>query len=296
MKYSRTSIYGCFDDFIIDQNVKNNSPKTIEYYKMAFRQFERYYDCNNDITSIDLRLLKNYLLYLKEGNIKDVSVQSYIRAFRAFLTWCYNEEILPVNYSEKFRLPKSKRSIIDVLTDEEIKRLLNCFNLNYIIHLRDYCICSLMLDSGLRKEEVITLKISNMHLTEGYAIVDGKGNKQRNIPIGLSTRKYITKYLRKRAHIDSDYVFITSQGNPISFSTISQLFKKLKKRADIPRLHAHLLRHTFATKYLENGGDIYSLQQILGHTTLEMVKRYVHINDGLKVKRFTQFSPLDNIK
>lgn len=294
MDNNRTSINNCFDEFIIDQKIKNNSPKTIEYYQMAFRQFQRYYDCNNDITSINMKLLKGYTLYLREKDITDTSLQSYVRAFRAFLTWCYNEDILPVNYSEKYKLPKSQRKTIDILTEEEIKRLLGCFNLYNIIQLRDYCICSLMLDSGLRKDEVITLKKEHLHLNEGYAIVDGKGNKQRTVPIGLNTRKYLAKYLRKQIY-ESDYVFVTTRGTAITHTTMTQLFKKLKKRADIERLHAHLLRHTFATKYLENGGDMFSLQQILGHTTLEMVRRYVHINNGLKVKRFSEFSPLDNL-
>ncbi|MBR2027826.1 MAG: tyrosine-type recombinase/integrase [Oscillospiraceae bacterium] len=105
----------------------------------------------------------------------------------------------------------------------------------------------------------------------------------------------LAKYLRKKSFIKSNYVFVTSKGEPIKLSTISQLFKKLKVRAEIPRLHAHLLRHTFATKFLENGGDIYTLQQILGHTTLEMVKRYVHITPKAKARKYALHSPLDNM-
>lgn len=290
-----TTINQAMDEFIIDQKVKGNSPKTVTYYQMAFRQFKGFYDCDSDISLLKLKNLKEYTLYLQTKDISDTSLQSYVRALRAFITWCYNEEILDVNYSEKYKLPKSKQKVIDILTDEEINRLFGCFNVYSITQLRDYCICSLMLGSGLRKDEVITLKVANLHLGEGYAIVDGKGNKQRTVPLSLKSRKYLAKYLRKQIYI-SDYVFVTTSGKPISHTTLTQLFKKLKKRADIPRLHAHLLRHTFATKYLENGGDMFSLQQILGHTTLEMVKKYVHLNDGLKVRRFSEFSPLDNIK
>lgn len=156
---------------------------------MAFRQFQRYYDCDNEIHTIDIKLLKGYTLFLQQKDITDTSMQSYIRALRAFLSWCYAEDILTENLSEKYRLPKSKRKTIDVLTDEEIKRLFDCFNTDYIVQLRDYCICSLMLDSGLRKEEVITLKINSVHLSEGYVIVDGKGNKQRDVPIGKKNPK-----------------------------------------------------------------------------------------------------------
>ncbi len=82
---------------------------------------------------------------------------------------------------------------------------------------------------------------------------------------------------------------------PLEITTVKQLFRKLKKCADIPRLRPHLLRHTFAARYLENGGDIYSLQHILGHTSLEMVKKYVHLTDRKMAVYFPQYSPLDNL-
>ena len=153
-----------------------------------------------------------------------------------------------------------------------------------------------MLDSGLRLHEVVTLTIDHLHLPEGYLIVDGKGNKQRLVPIGLHTRKVLFRYLSRRPGCaPADRVFLMSSLEPITDNTLRQMFRKLKKRADIPRLRAHLLRHTFATRYLENGGDMYDLQQILGHTSLEMVKKYVHSTTRKIVPSFPRFSPLDNL-
>jgi len=286
------------EEFLLEQRCKGNSPKTIDYYNGAFKIFTNYYDGNNDIESITVPLLRKYTLFLGEDGVRtSTTIQSYVRALRAFLTWCYNEEILSTNLSEKYKLPKAKRKTIDVLTDVEINKLMSSFNTNYYVHLRNYCICALMLDSGLRMEEVVTLKISNLHIPEGYAIIDGKGNKERTVPLGDNTRRYLLKYQRKRyPREQTDFLFLTTSGYPINKNTIKQLFRKLKKKLDIPRLRAHLLRHTFATKYLSNGGDMYSLQQILGHTSLEMVKRYVHITHQMSVKNFSSFSPLDNIK
>jgi integrase/recombinase XerC/integrase/recombinase XerD len=266
------------------------------YYKSSVGRFIAFAGCNLELSALSLPILRRYALHLREADLNSITLQSYVRALRAFLTWCYSEELLPVNLSEKFRLPKAQRKEIDVLTDEEARRLMAFFNPRYLIHLRNYCICALMLDSGLRMNEVVTLDLPLLHLAEGYAIVNGKGNKQRVVPLGLHSRKALLRYLNRRPGCaQTDRVFLMSDLRPITESTVKQLFRKLKKRVGIPRIKAHLLRHTFATRYLENGGDIYSLQQILGHTSLEMVKRYVHTTHRKTVSKFSDFSPLDRL-
>jgi len=153
-----------------------------------------------------------------------------------------------------------------------------------------------MLDSGLRMNEVTTLNMNAIHLAEGYIIVDGKGNKQRIVPIGLHTKKHLMKYSALRpADLEHDTFFLQVNTTPLENSTVKQLFRKLKIQSNIPRLKAHLLRHTFATRYLENGGDIYSLQVILGHTSLEMVKRYVHTTPLKIVRKYAVYSPMDTL-
>ena len=157
--------------------------------------------------------------------------------------------------------------------------------------------CALMLDSGLRKSEVVGLLLEDLRIVEGYLVVNGKGNKQRIVPLGHKTQKYLIKYVALRpVCARHKYLFLTQHLTPIGGATISRLFKKLKKDLLTPRIRAHLLRHTFATKYLENGGNIYALQQILGHTSLDMVKKYVHLTSQKNVVNFANFSPLDNVR
>lgn len=284
------------EDYMLEQRVRGNSAKTLEYYAGALGKFEKYAGAQYQLEEITLHLLRQYTVHLQDSGLSTTSIQSYVRALRAFLTWCYGEEYLPVDLSEKFRLPKAKRPTIDILTDEEICRIMGCFNLKNEIQLRNYCICSLMLDSGLRLNEVVTLTMEHLHLPEGYAIVDGKGNKQRQVPFGYATRKVLMRYLRRRpACAASDRVFLQSNLKPITQVTIKQLFKKLKRKTEIPRLHPHLLRHTFATRYLENGGDIYSLREILGHTSLTMVQKYLHLTQQKTTQKFPNFSPMDRI-
>lgn len=183
---------------------------------------------------------------------------------------------------------------IDILTEEEIQRLFSCFNGRDFYSVRNYCIVALMLDSGLRLNEVVTLKSSKIHIVEGYIIVNGKGNKERFVPLGLNSKKALLRYLGYIPKSEKETpLFVKNTLIPINQSTVKQLFRKLKTKANIPRLRPHLLRHTFATRYLENGGDIYSLQLILGHTSLEMVKRYVHLIPSKTTVNFSNLSPLD---
>ena len=290
------TIQEALTDFLIEQQIRGNTPKTIQYYSLSVGLYARFAGSDTPLQEITLNSLRAYYLLLAERNISSTTIQTYIRALRSFLTWCYQQEYILVNLSEKFRLPKAQRKAIDVLTDSEVRRLLFCFNLRYLVHLRNYCMCSLMLDSGLRLHEVVTLTMEHTHLPEGYIIVDGKGNKQRVVPLGMNTRKFLFRYLSRRPGCAStDRVFLMSNLQPVTDATLRQMFRKLKKRSGIPRLRAHLLRHTFATRYLENGGDMYALQQILGHTSLEMVKKYVHSTTRKLVPKFPEFSPLDNL-
>lgn len=290
------TIQSTIDEFMLDQQIKGNSPKTIIYYTCALKSFTNFHSADAPLESITLALLRQYAASLQNRPLNSVSRQSYIRALRAFLTWCYEQDYLPVNYSEKFRLPKAKRQEINVLTDAEARRLMDSFDQKSTLQLRNYCICALMLDSGLRMNEVVTLQVENVHVAEGYAIVNGKGNKQRTVPLGLQGRRALSRYLRQRpAPPNSGPVFVLSNGRPITQTTVKTLFRKLKKDLDMPRLHAHLLRHTFATRFLENGGDIYTLQHILGHTSLEMVRRYVHLTQRKTAVKFPAYSPLDRL-
>lgn len=281
-------------EFLIDQQIKGNTAKTRLYYEKSLAIFIAFIR-EKPVEALTMADLKAYSLSLmNKGTMSTTTVQTYVRALRAFLSWCWRDGYISENLPERYRLPKAKKYAVDVLTDSEINTVLSCFDLKTDIGLRNYCICSLMLDSGLRLNEVATIDVNNMHIPDGFLIVDGKGNKQRIVPIGLNTKKHLMKYLSRRSDkIPHTAFFLQDEDIPINDNTIAQLFKRLKRRTKIPRLKAHLLRHTFATRYLENGGDIYSLQLILGHTSLEMVKRYVHTTPRKIIGRYSAFSPMD---
>ena len=282
------------EEFLIDQQVRGNSPKTVLYYRRVLGFFSSFAG-DPQLDGVSLAMCKAYYLHLARQDVTSTTVQTYIRGLRAFLTWCFNEGYTEENIPARFKLPRAQKKTIDVLTDAELRQLLACFDTGSPLGARNYAICALMLDSGLRLNEVVTLPISGVHVIDGYAVVDGKGSKQRVVPLGQASRQALSRYLGKLPAA-GPRLFVKVDGAPLKQSTVKQLFRDLKVRAGIPRLHPHLLRHSFATRYLQNGGDIYSLQQILGHTSLEMVRRYVHLASSRTVEAFPRFSPLDNLE
>lgn len=295
-------LFDALSDFFLDQTVKGNSSETLKYYHSCLDKFQRFCGDDFEVKNITLRFCKDYYLYLSHQEISSISVQSYIRGLRAFLKYLYEEDLIDEDICTKFKLPKASRKIIDVLSDEEIDKLLATLSGNEWLTVRNRLILALMLDSGLRLNEVVTLQASHVYLNDKYLIVTGKGNKQRTVPFGEFTAATLRTYLLLTKDVGSRTSLIIKVSatlcgfEPITQAAIKNMFKRLKVRSGIPRLYPHLLRHTFATRYLENGGNIYTLQAILGHSSLEMVKKYLHLATSRIRADFPKFSPLDNIK
>lgn len=288
-------------EFMIDQRTRGNSAATLSYYDNVLGFFYDFTG-NIEVNDLTLQLCREYYLKLSEGDRKTVSIQSYIRGLRAFLNWLYNNEYINTDICNKFKLPKATREVIDVLTDDEIHKLFSSIGDRSWLALRNRLIIALMLDSGLRRHEVVTLTMSSVHFSDRYIIVkQGKGDKQRIVPIGEFTADILARYLKATAFCPEREALLIKVSDDrygwdaITDITLKQLFRKLKRRTGISKLHPHLLRHTFATRYLENGGNIYTLQAILGHSSLEMVKRYLHLANTRIRRDFPQFSPLDNL-
>lgn len=299
---SRKELLPLISEFLLVQRVKGNSPPTLRYYQTSLKMFSDFLGSSATVEEVTVQRCREYYLYVADQDLSSVSVQSYIRALRAFLKWLYDEEIISSDICAKFKLPKATRKVIDVLTDYEIRAVYITLAGNDLAAVRNQLIIALMLDSGLRLHEVVSLTVSSVHLVERYLIVQqGKGNKQRVVPFGNVTAGLLERYLKMTSFSpfrDPLIIKVSNVGEieAVTDTTIKQMFRKLKKRSGIARLHPHLLRHTFATRYLENGGNIYSLQAILGHSSLEMVKRYLHLANTRIRADFPQFSPLDNIK
>ena len=159
-----------------------------------------------------------------------------------------------------------------------------------------------MLDTGLRVNELINLMMDNVWLEEGLIKVLGKGNKERLVPIGKQIRKllwrYITRYRPEPARPNLNNLFLNRDGRPLTKNRVDSLMKRYGKMAGLTgiRCSPHTLRHTFAINYLRNEGDVFSLQKILGHSSLEMTRRYCELANVDVKKVHATASPVDNLK
>lgn len=306
------TIKSALELFLLDRELKGNTLKTIDNYKQQINYFIDYTG-NIQVTEIELQTLKEYQLHLSKKDrydnhpfkikengttIEKVTVQSYLRQLRVFIRYLYDEEYIKTNLCDKFKLPKAPKKTIDILNEEEKQKLLNSFTETSELQLRNKTIIALMLDSGLRRNEVISLEYDNVHFSYNYVKVTGKGDKERLVPLGITTKKLLLKYINYRSlpEFETKILFIDRNKRPMSDNSIKMVFARLRTKTKIKRLHPHILRHTFATDYLINGGDIFSLQSILGHTSLEMVRKYSHLASSYIIANHKRLSPLDEMQ
>lgn len=283
-----------YDLFMQEQQFRGNSKETISYYKITLNMFMDYCGRDLDIDDLDVILFKSYQMYLDtEKDIKRVSVQTYARAVRVFYRYLYFEDLIDIDIN-KLKLIKSKKESILPLTDEELTKLISCFNMNIFLDVRDRLICQLMFDCGLRRGEVVNLKLSDISFSKSTMLINGKGSKQRVVPFGLCTKDLIMKYI-SLAYIEDKYLFINNDGSPITSNTIKKLFVRLKKKSGIDRLYPHLLRHTFATNYIYNGGNLEVLRVLLGHSSIAITQIYVHLATQMHLVNDTFESHLDKM-
>jgi integrase/recombinase XerC/integrase/recombinase XerD len=227
------------------------------------------------------------------------TIHGHVRTLRAFSNWLLKEKLTDLNFTAGIKPPKIVKKVISTLSDEEIAQILSTFNPTSHSEMRNKVLFMLLLDTGLRIGELISLKIDDIHIDEGLMKVMEKGKKERMVPIGNKAQKALQSYLfrhrPKPAHSGIENAFLSIFGTPITENSVELMFSRLAKKSGIKRLHAHLCRHTFATMFLLNGGDVFTLQQILGHTTLEMVRNYVTLASNHIAMQHHKYSPLDRL-
>lgn len=289
--------------FIEYQNVCANSPKTIIYYKQTIGYFIDFLGDKN-INSVVVSDYNNYVIYLRNKNVVNNNIEKNKKlstetirtraiSVKAFFNFLYSHKYIKNNIFEGVKSFKYGKKVINILSNSQIIDILNYYDENTFLGSRNLLIISLFLDAGLRLSEVVGLNVSDIHVDLNCVCVLGKGNKQRYVPLSSHIMQYFNKY-RKFYNL-SGKLFVDEKLNPITNSCISDFFRVMKEDLNFDKLHPHYLRHTFATLFIMNGGDAISLQTILGHTTLTMTEKYVHIANQLMISRQSKFSPLSNL-
>jgi site-specific recombinase XerD len=227
------------------------------------------------------------------------SIYNRVNALKSFFNWLHSKGYTQEHVLRDMKQPKTADLLIEPLNQEEIQKLFSAMNPNTSLGARNAAVVSLMLDTGLRLSEVSGLKEQDVHLEAQYVKAMGKGSKERMVSFGSACQKTLLHYYHHfrpdPAHAGVEIFFLAIDGYPMSSDSIRSLVKRLAKSSGIRRLHPHLLRHTYSTMFLLNGGDVFLLKQNLGHTTLTMVQHYLHIAAQTAAIRSQGFSPLDRL-
>jgi site-specific recombinase XerD len=212
----------------------------------------------------------------------------------AFWTWAVREGYAEDHViSGRIRPPRAAPPTIEPLTRQQIADLMRVCNGSD----RNHALVMFLLDTGCRSSEVCGLRVDDLDTHNESAIVHGKGDKKRMVVFGPKTARMLFRYLalRDRGKEGHDPVFLARNGGPLTRRALAGIISRAGDRAGIKRLHPHRLRHTFAINYLRFGGDIFTLQRQLGHSSLDMVKRYLKIAGADLQRAHRKASPIENM-
>lgn len=265
--------------FMQEQKFRGNSEYTLSYYERCLKMFLDFCGSDLDVEDLDIMIFKSYQLYVSESReINKISVRTYARAVKVFYRWLYFENFIDIDIN-RLNLMKANKDVIVPLSDNEVKQLLNLYSNNSVMGCRNKTILMLMLDCGLRLGEVVNLKIHDVDFNNRYLVINGKGSKQRVVPFGSSSLNHIKCYLNylSSSSSASSSLFLTQKSTPVTRNTIKMLFARIKKNKGLERVYPHLLRHTFATNFIFNGGNLEVLRLLLGHSTINITQIYIHL-------------------
>jgi len=246
-------------------------------------------------------LIKEFI-YSISKSISSSSQSRIISGLRSFFEYLIFEKYISNNPLSLIESPRISRKLPDTLTIKEINILVSNIDINSSEGERNIAIIETLYGCGLRVSELISLQISDLFFSEGFIKVTGKGNKQRLIPINTMTKQVITSYMynsRKKLKIIEqfkDILFLNRRGRALTRAMIFTIVKNLAKQANIKKtISPHTFRHSFATHLLENGADLKTIQQLLGHQSITTTEIYMHIDNKMLIKVMNKFHPRSKI-
>ena len=251
------------------------------------------------LEQIDHTILREFVSGLKENHSAG-GVNHHIKVLKIFFKFMVEEGVISKNPSKKISRIKTDQAAIATFSNNQIAAMLEVTKLQMDFPgIRNYILITLHFDTGCRISELLGLKVDDIQLEEKILAVNGKGGKDRVVPFGDRSLIGLVRYLNRRTTFfgKGGVLFLTKFGSPLTRRMTNKIIERIGEKAKVEnvRLSAHTFRHTFAKNWLMNGGDIFSLQKILGHRTLDMVRNYVNITFKVIQSQHSKFSPGDRL-
>lgn len=263
------------------------SENTINSYGIDLKLFLEYLR-ENEIPSfkqVNKEVIVNYMQSEKNNNKANSSILRSVSSLRKFFQYLAQEKIIEKDPMLLIDTPKKKQHLPQVLTKDEVEKLLRSPNTGQVLGLRDRVMLELMYATGLRISEIINLKLEDLHLTMGTLQTLGKGHKERIVPVGDEAIKWVNRYLEEARpkllkQKRSNYLFLNFHGNNLTRQGVWKNLKAEVRKAGIQKnITPHTLRHSFATHILENGADLRIVQELLGHADISTTQIYTHLSN-----------------
>lgn len=295
MKNSTTAAE-TFDDFISSRKAKGLCDKTISSYYSHFKCISRHLDINVPIEQLNKADLENMIASMRGSGLSANTISSYVRVLKAFLSWCNEEGITLL----KMKAYKCEETIKETYSDADLERLLKKPNMKKcnFAEYRTWVVINLLLNNGCRAATIRNIKIKDVDLDNLVIYLrHTKSKKSQVIPLCTELCTILKEYMRIRSGSPDDYLFSNEFGEQLKEHGLRSSIARYNKRRGVVKTGIHLFRHTFARKYLVDcGGNAFTLQRLLGHSTLDMTKKYCAIFDADITKNYDKFSPLSQMK
>lgn len=302
-----------FESFISLKKNLGVRKRTESDYHLFMKYFREWlcekYPHINLISEISTQILREYLVYLKEERFNEktqeiglspFTINVRIRFLKAFFNALYKEEILNKNPAINIHLMKVDEDSIDPLTDEELEKIINIPNEKYYAQFRDLVMMYLMLDTGMRINEVCSLEINEIDFKTRAIIlpaIKNKNRKPRILPLSNEVVKLLLELVEEnKTNFDTNYVFVSNIGTKYNENSFRKRLNNYKEFAGInKRVSPHVFRHMFCRNFILNGGDVFTLQRIVGHADIATTRKYIQMDDKAIRNQHAMYSPLTRI-
>jgi len=259
--------------------IKNYSEHTISNYERDVNRFLKYLtEKKIDPNDISTSIVTGWIIFLRKSGLGNRSIQRNISSLRNFYKFLFKSGAIESNYFESVQSPKINETLPKALTPEDVEKLLS-FEPKTFSDARDKAFLELLYSSGLRVSEAVNVNIASFESDLNFVKVLGKGNKERMLPVGKYAKYAIQKWLDMReVSADKDILFTNKFGKRITARAMQERLYNLSLRQGMSPVNPHMLRHSFATHLLESSGDLRSIQEMLGHSSLSTTQIYTKLN------------------
>lgn len=301
----------------IDLQAERKSPSTIRWYRHKLHYFASWLSQErgvSDIEGLSSEHVKAFLMYLqglrrtvngrtafRKGAPSSLTVHGYAQVIKTFCVWLVRSGYLDRNPFEGVGMPKVEQYVIQAFTADDVRKMLRAAQVRRHGE-RDYAIVLLLYDTAIRAGELTRLKLEDVDFDGGWLRINGKGSKQRMVPMGQTARRALWRYMemaRPEPIVPTVCeVLLNERREPLTAQGVWRIVRQAAEAADVngKRLSPHTLRHAAAEDFLRNGGDAFALQKLLGHTSLAVTRMYVDLVAKDLADAHRRASPGDNLR